>query len=188
MQSGPLLAAMKARVLAATSNKIPGADNTQTDTSVALPMGIGPTELIEPAQPGGSPPLSNQLSSQLPEDSLDCVLDSSAPSQPPNFTPPTTSEMSIDEEVPPAIPTPSSNPCDSAIQVNVIPKLGTSALVQTSPPSLLFADEDERPSWLLTSITDHLQHSPYYLCLNKVVDLFLAQEARLGYPLKVNKF
>jgi hypothetical protein len=96
--------------------------------------------------------------------------------------------MLVDEEVLPAIATTSSTPpCDSAIQVTVVPPLGVSALVKTSLPALLFVDTDERPKWLLASIYDHLQYVPYYSCLNKVVDLFLTQEARLGYPTKASK-
>ena len=93
--------------------------------------------------------------------------------------------MSVDEDSP--VIALSSAPCDPKIQVDIVPALGTSVLVQVPLPSLLFADEDERPHWLLTSIKCHLQHSPYYLCLNEVVDLFLMQEARLGYPLKVRR-
>ena len=98
--------------------------------------------------------------------------------------PPTAEDMPVDEDAPVVI-TPSSIPCDPEIQINIVTALGIPALVQVSLPSLLFADMDERPSWLLTSISDHLQYSPYYLCLNNVVDLFLKQEARLGYPVKV---
>ena len=86
--------------------------------------------------------------------------------------------MIIDEEA----------PYDSVIQVNTFPALGTTALVETSQPALLFLDEDERPHWLLMSIKEFLRHVPYYMCLGRVVDLFLAQEARLGYPAKVSKF
>jgi hypothetical protein len=55
----------------------------------------------------------------------------------------------------------------------------------TAGPALV--DKDERPDWLLISVREFLRHGPYYACLGKVVDLFLAQEARLGYPAKVSK-
>jgi len=77
-------------------------------------------------------------------------------------------------------------PSDSAIQVETI--LGVPTLVQSSPPALLFADKNERSDWLIRAINEHFQHTPYYMCLGKVVDLFLAQEAQLGYPVKVTKF
>ena len=93
-----------------------------------------------------------------------------------------------DEEVLPATTTTPHTLCDSTIQVKSIPTLGVSALVQTSPPTLLFIDEDERPGWLLTAVREFFDNGPYYLCLNKVVDLFLNQEARLGYPAKVSNF
>jgi hypothetical protein len=102
--------------------------------------------------------------------------------------------MSVDDEVlsttatvAPAAAAITDVECDSVIPLRIIPSLGGSALVQTLPPTLLDADKDERPRWLLKSIREFLQHGPYYLCLDKVVDLFLAQEARLGYPAKVSK-
>ena len=67
-------------------------------------------------------------------------------------------------------------------------KTQTIALVESLPAALLFVDEDEHPDWLTRSIKEHLQYMPYYMCLGKVVDLFLTQEARLGYPAKVIKF
>lgn len=99
--------------------------------------------------------------------------------------PPATDEMIVDDEAPPA--TTSNAPYDSVIEVQTFPALGTTGLVETSQPALLFVDEDERPHWLLTSINKFLRHVPYYMCLGEVVDLFLAQEERLGYPVKVSK-
>ena len=95
-----------------------------------------------------------------------------------------TGEIIVDEEVPSAIP--GASP-DSVIEVEAVPALGTYALVQTPLPKLLFADQDERPDWLIRSTNKHLQYTPYYMCLSKVVDLFFAQEARLGYLVKVSK-
>ena len=95
-----------------------------------------------------------------------------------------TGEIIVDEDVPPAIPVPGAPP-NSAIQVEVVPALGIPALIQTPLPTLLFSDQDVRPDWLLRSTRDHLQYTPYYMCLGRVVDLFLAQEVRLGYLIKV---
>jgi hypothetical protein len=94
-----------------------------------------------------------------------------------------TGEIVVDNEV---APTASNPPFDSSIQVEVIPALGINVLIQTKPPTLLFEDQDERPNWLIRSTNEFIQHTPYYMCLNKVVDLFFAQEARLGYPSKVS--
>ena len=100
---------------------------------------------------------------------------------------PAIDEMIVDKQAPPATTTTSDTLYDYVIQVEFIPKLGVNALIQTSKPTLFSVDEDERPHWLLTSINKFLQHGPYYMCLAKVVDLFLAQEERLGYPAKVSK-
>ena len=92
--------------------------------------------------------------------------------------------MIVDEEEdPPAAP---AAPFDFTIQVQLNPILGVPALVQTLPPTLLFRDHDERPDWLIRSTNELLHPTSYYMCLNKVVDLFFAQEARLGYPDKVS--
>lgn len=118
-------------------------------------------------------------------DVFDVGMDDSAPSAtgPWMIVDHLTGEMTVDGELPSAIPTVSSAPFDSVIQVQII--LGALALVQTAPPTLLFEDRDERPDWLVWSTNEFLQHVPYYMCLGRVVDLFFAQEARLGYPDKV---
>jgi hypothetical protein len=97
----------------------------------------------------------------------------------------TTDDVMIvdEEEDPPAAP---AAPFDFTIQVQLNPILGVPALVQTLPPTLLFRDHDERPDWLIRSTNELLHPTPYYMCLNKVMDLFFAQEARLGYPDKVS--
>jgi hypothetical protein len=76
-----------------------------------------------------------------------------------------TGEMIVDEEVPPATTTAPNAPSDSKIQVKVI--FGVPTLVQTTPPALLFADNDGCPDWLIRSINEHLQLTPYYICLNR---------------------
>ena len=77
--------------------------------------------------------------------------------------------------------------CNFAIKVEITPSSGDRALIETSRPALLFADKDERPNWLLMSIYNFFQYGSYYMCLSKVVDLFLTQEARLGYLVKVRE-
>ena len=107
--------------------------------------------------------------------------------------PSATDKMLVSEVLPTTATTTtttSSTPCGTVIQLEAVPTLGTGtiALVQTSEPTLLSVDKDIRPRWLLKSIKDCLQYMPYYLCLNKAVDLFLAQEAWLSYPIKVSNF
>ena len=135
--------------------------------------------------------LSNNVSDSLSytstlSDVFDFGIDDSAPptTGPWMIIDHFTGEIIVDEEVPPAVSGASSN---SAIQVEVVPALGIPALVQTPLPTLLFVDQDERPDWFIKSTNQHLQYTPYYLCLSKVVDLFFTQEARLGYPDKVRK-
>ena len=59
-------------------------------------------------------------------------------------------------------------------------------LVDT-PPELLSADEDVRPQWLMTAV-GFLRCVLCFGNLGRVVDLWLAQEARLGYPRRVCAF
>lgn len=103
-----------------------------------------------------------------------------------DFATPTTRGSTPDAEVSPTT-TASCILCNYAIRVKVVPTLGVSGLIETPPPALLFVDKDERPYWLLTSVKDFLQYGPYYMCLSRVVDLFLSQEAQLGYLAKVSK-
>jgi hypothetical protein len=126
------------------------------------------------------------LAPSAPNDFSDGGSSTLVPSSP-NWTPPTTDGMSVDEEALPTATTASNAECSPVIQLKVIPTLGVSALIQTSPPTLLNIDKDERPQWLLTAIHEFLQYGPYYLCLGKVIDLFLTQEGQLGYPAKVSK-
>ena len=95
-----------------------------------------------------------------------------------------TGEMIVDEEDPSVTPTVPGSPANTTIQAEVV--LGVAVLIETGRPSLLFVDQDERPDWLIWSANEFLQHVPYYMRLNRVVDLFFAQEARLGYPAKVS--
>lgn len=139
----------------------------------------------------GHPPDNQTPTSRLPEDISDSVSHTLVSPNPDSVSP-VTNDTSVDDmivdEVGEVLPTTTTTPsalCDSMIQIKFIPKLGISALTQTPPPALLFVDQDKRPDWLLIAVREFLQNGPYYLCLNKVVDLFLTQEARLGYPSKV---
>jgi hypothetical protein len=148
----------------------------------AFDFGVGNTLSFEPPESDFSDSIS--YTSTLP-DVFDVEMDDSAPlaTGPWMVIDHFTGEVIVDEEVPPTVP---GAPSDLVIQVEVVPALGTLALVQTSPPTLLFADQDERPDWLIESARKHLQYMPYYMCLSDVVDLFFTQEARLGYPNKVS--
>jgi len=144
--------------------------------------------------PGSQPPESDHsdslsYTSTIP-DIFDVGMDDSAPhaTGPWTIIDHLTGEMIVDEwELPAAAATVPNAPFDYMIQVQTIPTLGVHALVQTAPPTLLFQDKDERPDWLIRSTNEFLQYTPYYMCFSKVVDLFFAQEARLGYPDKVSK-
>jgi hypothetical protein len=99
-----------------------------------------------------------------------------------------TGEMIVDDDqsTPPApavptIPTIPTGPSLAGVEVAITPHLGTAYLVET-PPTLLSEDEDVRPQWLITAISAFLRLVPYVGSLGKVVDLYLTQEARLGYP------
>ena len=157
-----------------------------------------------PAQPGllatdqlgsqQSPPEDDasdsfSYTSTLP-DVFEVGLDDSAPlaTGPWVITDHLTGEIIVDEEVPPATRVAPYVPSDPTARIQILgPIMGIFTLVQTPPPTLLFEDGDERPEWLARSTRDFLQHAPYYLCMSEVVDLFFTQEARLGYPSKVNK-
>jgi len=91
-----------------------------------------------------------------------------------------------DQSTPPApavstTPTTSTAPALPGVEIAIAPRLGTTYLVET-PPTLLSEDEDVRPQWLITAINSFLRFVPCVGSLGRVVDLFLAQEARLRYP------
>ena len=73
-------------------------------------------------------------------------------------------------------------PTQSGVETRFLPLLGVYVLTESESPTLLSVDKDVRPDWLLMVVKNHLPNVPYLGCLGKVVDLFLAQEARLGYP------
>lgn len=195
MRTGPMSASLKARVLeqmAKHSSKTP--EMSTGATTVTLRIAADDTKLTEPTRSTPTPqPLGDEppRSPQSPEDVSDDVPHITASPNPLgtmvyDLVSSESNKMSVDEVHPVATTTTSSVPCGFVIEVKTYLAAGTPSFVQTPQPDLLFADQDERPDWLLTAVNDFLQHMPYYLCLNKVVNLFLAQEARLGYPAKVN--
>lgn len=185
--------ALKARVLYNISNRTrakgpqPEVDETQANATQLAVQPIA-AESVETStvQRSHSVLISDSraatLTSRLPEDGA--LENESCTSTLPNFgtddsAPFTTAMIVNDDEV-------TATPSDCTIQVKINPTLGIPTLVETPPPALLFQDMDVRPNWLIRSINQCLQYAPYYMCLNKVVDLFLTQEARLGYPDKVS--
>lgn len=141
-----------------------------TDSSLAM------TPVIDDnASDGGS------YTSTLP-DVFDVGMDDSAPlaTGPWVIMDHLTGEVIVDDDEPIAtIPT---VPPQCEIEIGVLPRLGTHILIETGQPTLLYEDEEVRPRWLILAVKDFLKYTPYYGRLSKVVDLFLGQEARLGYP------
>ena len=78
----------------------------------------------------------------------------------------------------PTVPTPPQ----TGRETGTLPPLSIHVITETEPPALLFEDKDVRPEWLTLAVKEFLRYTPYYGRLGKVIDLFLAQEARLGYP------
>ena len=74
------------------------------------------------------------------------------------------------------IPTP-----QTGMETRIVPCLGIRAIAEMEPPTLLFEDKDMRPEWLTLAVKEFLWYTPYYGQLGKVINLFLTQEARLGY-------
>lgn len=98
-----------------------------------------------------------------------------------------TTEVAVDDNRPSPptnVPTTSSSPPSTRLQVATAPRSGVTYLVDI-PSTLLLKDEDVRPQWLTTAIKDFFAYVPCVGNLGRVVGLFLAQEARLGYPQSV---
>ena len=191
------------------SDETSGANATPVTIPLIQTESVTSTKHVQPSEStpmeypsGDQPPPSSQVPEDDVSDSLsytstlpdvfDVGMDDSAPpaTGPWTIIDHLTGEMIVDEEVPSAAPPVPDTPYDSIIQVVPVPWLGAgaTALAETSPPALLYVDKDERPDWLTRSIKERLQYTPYFMCLGKVVDLFLTQEARLGYPAKVFTF
>ena len=187
--SGPARPQRKSKQARMQTGPLPVQPNARILRNTSATSGLNKTSaLID--HPSDNQPPTSQLPEDIPDDVSHTLTSSNRDSTSPviNVTPAGEMLIDEDEEVLPATTAAPGAPCDSMIQVKFIPTLGVSALVETSPPTLLFIDKDERPGWLLTAVREFLKNGPYYLCLNKVVDLFLNQEARLGYPVKVSNF
>lgn len=97
-----------------------------------------------------------------------------------------TGEVTVDDGQSPPVPDAqviptTAGPSPAGVEVAITPRSGVNYLVETSP-ELLFEDEDVRPQWLMTAVKSFFRFVPYFGGLGKVVDLYLAQEARLRYP------
>jgi len=79
------------------------------------------------------------------------------------------------------VPVIATGPALSGVEVAIDPSLDTPYLVEI-PPTLFSEDEDVRPLWLMTAVNSFLRLLPCIGSLGKVIDLYLAQDARLGYP------
>jgi len=144
------------------------------------------TSLPATEAPDDNDSASMSYTSTLP-DVFDVGMDDSAPpaTGPWMIIDHFTGEMIVDDDqsIPPA-PTVPNIPTGislAGVEVATVPRLGTTYLVER-PPTLLSEDEDVRPQWLTTAVNAFLRFVPYVGNLGKVVDLYLAQEARLGYP------
>ena len=93
-----------------------------------------------------------------------------------------TGEIIVNDDSTVALPSGSQ----TGIEIGMLPRLSTHVLAETEPPTLLLADEDVRPDWLVSAVKEFLRYTPYYGHLGKVIDQFLLQEARLGYPIQVS--
>ena len=140
-------------------------DNTHPSVLIVRPD-VVPSPTIEATEDGM---LSD--TSTLPEPEIfDLGMDDSTPpaTDPRMIVDNSTGEITVDSnERPP--------PSDAA------------TILVDNPPELLLADEDVRPQWLMTA-TSFLRYVLYFGNLGRAVDLWFAQEARLGYPQLVCAF
>ena len=123
---------------------------------------------------------SGSYTSTLPE-IFDVGMDDSAPpaTGPWMIIDHYTGEIIVDDNQ--SLPTPNTPVGLPGVEIAIAPQLGTPYLTET-PPALLSEDEDVRPEWLLTAVNSFLRFVPCVGSLGKVIDLYLTQEARLGYP------
>jgi len=174
-----------------------------TFPSKTLPVDVTPIEpsaLVTATTPPDSTPLP---ATQVPDDGasdtisftstlpdvFDVGVDDSAPPATGTWmiTDHYTGEVIVDDQSTPPAPTVlntstiPTGPSLARVEVTTAPHLGTPYLVEM-PPVLLSEDEDVRPQWLITAVNKFLRFVPYVGSLGKVVDLYLTQEARLGYP------
>jgi len=167
------------------SSDIPQANVTPAEPSMSViatnPLDITPVPATEVANDSTSN--SGSYTSTLP-DVFDVGMDDSAPpaTGPWMIIDHLTGEVIVDENQSthpaPDVPT---GPSSTGVEVRTTPHSGAAYLVET-PPILLSQDEDVRPQWLITAVNTFLRFVPCVGSLGKVIDLYLAQEARLGYP------
>ena len=161
----------------------------QVDASTASPSGaVEPNVISTPnhlsdtttSVPDDCASNSGSYTSTLPEVFNDMMDDSGPPATGPWVAiDHLTGEMIVDDDDPTgAVPASTQ----STLEIGILPCLGIHILTETEPPVLLFEDEDVRPEWLISAVKEFLRYTPYYGHLGKVIDLFLAQEARLRYP------
>ena len=171
-------------------SNIPQAHVTRAEPNIPVITTTPPDSTPLPTTEVSSDGASNSVSytSTLP-DVFDVRMDDSAPPATglwmiiDHFT----GEVIVDEDqsihpasdvpVTPTVPIGHS----AGVEVAITPHLGTPYLVET-PSTLLSEDEDVRPLWLMTAVSSFLRWVPCVGSLGKVIDLYLAQEARLGYP------
>jgi len=174
----------------ALSSNAPRVDAVPTEPNVVATTPSPDTTSLPAAQvPSDGESDGRSYTSTLP-DVYDVGMDDSAPlaTGPWMIIDHLTGEIIVDKDQPTA-PTPdvSTIPtipaCRSlaGVEVAITPHLGTAYLAET-PPALLSEDEDVRPQWLTTAVNSFLRFVPCIGSLGKVIDLYLTQEARLGYP------
>jgi len=186
---------------ARVSKRVAAGSTIQTSANVPQ-VEIPQVDVSEVHTPGIDPPQPTALPSNLPQANatpteIDGPVIATTPTEPdeptigatlPDPTPSIISnafdvEMGNDWSVPPA-PTIPTGPSLPGVEVAKTPHTGAAYLVET-PPTRLSEDEEVRPGWLTTAVNSFLCVIPYFGSLGKVVDLYLAQEARLGYPVLV---
>lgn len=187
MRTGPLPPHLKKKVLASMENSRlsraasipPSTSNVETLTvavsSVPTPgMSASPGEIHGPAlEPSGPTELSTFPDADVFDTSMDDL-------EPPATSPRVATDdftgevIVVDHDSTVIVPT--------IPQTGMFPRLGINSLIETDPPALLYKDQDVRPDWLISAVREFLRYIPYYGNLGKVIDQFLLQEARLGYP------
>lgn len=209
MRTGPLPAHLKAKVLAniakakkthvATAHNAPttdtplvmtpqmGASQGRSNPSIigtSTPAELNTSDATNPLSatvvsiPDNYTPSNRSHTSSLPDD-FNMDVDDLEPN-PWTAIDHFTGEVIIGDDNDLVIPAPTAPQTD--VETGILPRLGIHAILETDPPTLLFEDEEVRPDWLVLAVRKFLRYIPYYGRLSKVVDLFLAQEARLGYP------
>ena len=199
MRTGPLPPHLKERVLAAMAKARPppvattpvnplAVESTTVETLPTMPEADAPQVQINgpsvvvaiadhvPEMAPAPNDCTSVLTDFFDSDYVDVEMDDMDKTNDPwEFMEFPTGEIVVDDN---------SNVSFSAVEMDVgmLPRLGTLTLTETEAPALLFKDEDVRPDWLVSAVKEFLRYTPYYGGLGQVIDQFLLQEARLGYP------